>query len=190
MKRAILILVSLLSFALGNVLPSLAQHPFYIYRNDGGFNAFYHDDIDSIMYSNYDADSIYHADIVSQVIYAYDSVFVIPLAAIDSVSFITPETVYKPGVRVIDDLAEYVNTSDSLSFVLAYATPQNLLPKVGEKVITSVSTIGFPEGFVGEVLSLENVADDAYSDEHESKLQRMEQALHHRILFPLCRTGP
>ncbi len=25
--------------------------------------------------------------------------------------------------------------------------------------------------------SLENVADDAYSDEHESKLQRMEQAL-------------
>lgn len=159
MKRAILILVSLLSFALGNVLPSLAQHPFYIYRNDGGFNAFYHDDIDSIMYSNYDADSIYHADIVSQVIYAYDSVFVIPLAAIDSVSFITPETVYKPGVRVIDDLAEYVNTSDSLSFVLAYATPQNLLPKVGEKVITSVSTIGFPEGFVGEVLSLENVAE-------------------------------
>ena len=159
MKRAILILVSLLSLALGNVLPSLAQHPFYIYRNDGGFNAFYHDDIDSIMYSNYDADSIYHTDIVSQVIYAYDSVFVIPLAAIDSVSFITPETVYKPGVRVIDDLAEYVITSDSLSFVLAYATPQMLLPKMGEKIVTTISTDGFPEGFVGEVLTLENVAE-------------------------------
>lgn len=155
MKSSILILVSLLSFALGNVLPSLAQHPFYIYRNDGGFNAFYHDDIDSIMYSNYDADSIYHADIVSQVIYAYDSVFVIPLAAIDSVSFITPETVYKPGVRVLEDsFKSFVVSVDSLTIHVSSAISDYLLPLLGDKVVTTVMDDIFPIGFAGEVIEI------------------------------------
>ena len=147
--------------SVGPEIPSTRSisRPFYIYRNDGGFNAFYHDDIDSIMYSNFDADSIYHADIVSQIIYTADSIYIIPVEAIDSISFITPETVYKPGVRVIDDLAEYVISSDSVSFVIAYATPQNLLPKVGEKIVTTSLSDGFPEGFVGKVMTIENVAD-------------------------------
>ena len=147
--------------SVGPEIPSTRSisRPFYIYRNDGGFNAFYHDDIDSIMYSNFDADSIYHADIVSQVIYTADSIYIIPVEAIDSISFITPETVYKPGVRVIDDLAEYVISSDSVSFVIAYVTPQNLLPKVGEKIVTTSLSDSFPEGFVGKVMTIENVAD-------------------------------
>lgn len=135
------------------------SRPLFIYRNDGGFNAFYHDDIDSIMYSNFDADSIYHKDIVSQVIYTADSIYIIPVEAIDSISFIAPETVYKPGVRVIDDLAEYIVSSDSISFVIAYATPHNLLPKEGENIVTTSLSDGFPEGFVGKVMTIENVAD-------------------------------
>ncbi len=60
---------------------------FYIYRNDGGFNAFFREEVDSIVYSNYDNDSIYYDDVVSQVIYTTDSIYRIPLAAIDSVAF-------------------------------------------------------------------------------------------------------
>ena len=67
---------------------------FYIYRNDGGFNAFFRDEVDSIAYSYYDADSVYYNDIVTQVIYTPDSIYRIPLAAIDSVGFVQPETIH------------------------------------------------------------------------------------------------
>ena len=41
---------------------------FYIYRNDGGFNAFFREEVDSISYSNYDVDSLYYEDIVTQLV--------------------------------------------------------------------------------------------------------------------------
>ena len=53
---------------------------FYIYRNDGQFNAFFRDEVDSIAYSCYDTDSVYYNDIVTQVIYTPDSIYRIPLA--------------------------------------------------------------------------------------------------------------
>lgn len=132
---------------------------FYIYRNDGGFNAFFRDEVDSITYSNYDTDSIWYDDVVTQVVYTPDSTYCIPLAVIDSVGFVTPETVYKPGVKVIDELAEYVVSSDSLSFVLALSTPKNLMPKVGDKVVTTLQSDGFPDGFFGGVTSMSTSSD-------------------------------
>ena len=47
---------------------------FYIYRNDGQFNAFYRGEVLSIEYSNYDADSVYYDEIVTQVVNTADSV--------------------------------------------------------------------------------------------------------------------
>lgn len=132
---------------------------FYIYRNDGGFNAFFRDEVDSIAYSNYDADSVWYDDVVTQVVYTPDSTYCIPLAAIDSVGFVTPETVYQPGVKVIDELAGYVVSSDSLSFVLALSTPKNLVPKAGDKVVTTLLSDGFPEGFFGGVTKVETSSD-------------------------------
>ena len=87
---------------------------FYIYRNDGGFNAFFRNEVDSIAFSNYDADSVWYDDVVTQVVYTPDSTYCIPLAVIDSVGFVTPKTVYQPGVKVIDELSDYVVSSDSL----------------------------------------------------------------------------
>lgn len=132
---------------------------FYIYRNDGGFNAFFRNEVDSIAFSNYDADSVWYDDVVTQVVYTPDSTYCIPLAVIDSVGFVTPKTVYQPGVKVIDELSDYVVSSDSLSFVLALSTPKNMVPKAGDKVVTTLQSDGFPEGFFGGVTKVETTSD-------------------------------
>ncbi len=78
------------------VLNSLAQNvgeAFYIYRNDGQFNAFLRDEVDSIVFSHYDLDSLYYDENVTQLIYTTDSLYHIPLASIDSVGFVQPKTI-------------------------------------------------------------------------------------------------
>ena len=89
---------------------------FYIYRNDGYFNAFFREEVDSIVYSNYDNDSIWYNDVVTQVVYTPDSIYRIPLAAIDSVGFVTPKTIYQQGVRELDDyFKSFIISVDSLT---------------------------------------------------------------------------
>lgn len=147
------------SVSVGPALPpsvySVETKPFYIYRNDGDFNVFFHNMVDSIVYSNYDADSVYHADIVSQVVYAVDSIYFIPLAAIDSVGFITPEPVYKPGTRVLDeDFKSYVLSVDSLTIRVSNTITSDLLPRQGDKIVTTEMDDIFPIGFAGEVIEV------------------------------------
>ena len=84
MKRLILTLSLLVTVIAG----ALAQNDaMYIYRNDGTFNAFLKNDVDSVAYSHYDADGVYCNDWMTQIVYTPDSVYRIPLAAIDSVVF-------------------------------------------------------------------------------------------------------
>lgn len=84
MKRLILTLSLLMTVVVG----ALAQNDaMYIYRNDGTFNAFLKNDVDSVAYSHYDADCVYYNDWITQIVYTPDSVYRIPLAAIDSVVF-------------------------------------------------------------------------------------------------------
>ena len=158
MKRIILILSCVLC-ALTNSAQTIGE-AFYIYRNDGNFNAFFREEIDSIVYSQYDADSLLYEDIVTQVVYTEDSVYLIPLAAIDSVSFVTPETKYKPGViRLEGDILNYVISQDSLSIFFEAGTPSNILPQIGDKLITMEMTDIFPIGFAGEVTDVKSDGD-------------------------------
>lgn len=55
------------------------QDALYIYRNDGGFNAFFFDDIERFEYSNIDTTGVAHDEMVVQEVYALDSLFRIPL---------------------------------------------------------------------------------------------------------------
>lgn len=68
-------------------LSSQAQNAFYIYRNDGQFNAFLNEDVDSILCSKVDMDGRICTDFVTQEVWTGDSVCRIPLTAIDSVAF-------------------------------------------------------------------------------------------------------
>ena len=134
MKRLYLILL-LVAVTLSGMAQTVGE-AFYIYRNDGQFNAFFRDEVDSIAYSHYDADSVYYDENVTQLVYTADSLYRIPLAVIDSVAFVQPETKYKEdAVSLTGELFDYLIKADSLTLTFSSYTPSALLPKIGNKCI-------------------------------------------------------
>lgn len=156
---AVLSVVALLPLSAQDAEP--AQDALYIYRNDGQFNGFFYDDIERIEFSRIDTLGVEHQDYVVQEVYALDSVFRIPISAIDSVAFITPKTIYQEGVVTPQsDLWSYVVSSDTVSlFTLAASTPSALVPKVGDKLANNSATPYLPYGFFGKVASVTNSAE-------------------------------
>lgn len=136
------------------LLPVQAQDvedAFYIYRNDGGFHAFFREDVDSITHSHYDADSLYYDDVVMQVVYTADSIYKIPLASIDSVAFVTPETKYKSEVVHLDPYLPSLQTVDGMNLTFdAYLAGQKT-PRVGDILLYENFTDQFPMGFAGRI---------------------------------------
>ena len=133
-------------------LPSFSQQVFYIYRNDGVIHTFFTANIDSMTCSKIDVDSIMHTEYVVQEIYTSDSVYRIPMEIIDSVSFVTPETKYKPGVKVLKgEMKEYIVSRDSLTLLFQTDTPVGLLPVVGDKLVSTVVDDVLGGAFLGQV---------------------------------------
>ncbi len=162
MKRRLFLMIILAAVTLSGMAQHIGE-AFYIYRNDGGFNAFFRDEVISMEYSYEDAEGNTYDEVVTQIINTADSVYKIPLAAIDSVGFVTPETQYKPGVKVIEgDLRKYVLSSDELQIAFSAKTPSNLLPQIGDKLVTLEQSDTFPIGFMGEVISVTTTADGNY----------------------------
>lgn len=158
MKKLILSLTLLVVCALGAMAQNDAM---YIYRNDGVVNAFLKSDIDSIRYSEIDLDSLTHSEYVVQEVWTADSVYRIPLTAVDSIGFVTPETVYQPGtVNMTAEMRNYVVASDSLQLVFASNIPQRLIPKVGDKLVNTEASGGLTSGFIGKVKEVRNTADE------------------------------
>lgn len=131
------------------------QDALYIFRNDGQFNAFFFSDIDRFEYSKIDTLGVEHDEYVTQEIHAMDSVFRIPLTAIDSVSFVTPENKISDSViRLGQNVLQYLEYGDtgSSSLIFGNKTPEGILPKVSDKLIIEECEL-FPNGFVGKVSS-------------------------------------
>lgn len=163
MKQTIFKIICSAVFALSALLPVSAQETFYIYRNDGQFNAFFNDEVDSIIYSKIALDSTLCDDYVVQEVYTADSLYRIPLAAIDSVGFVTPETVYKSGVTdIAENLWQYVITATDSTLLLQSSTPSKLIPQKGDKLVYTEMTETFPAGFAGEVSSVTTNADGIF----------------------------
>ncbi len=156
MKKRLSLIILLAAVSIGNMAQTLGE-AFYIYRNDGQFNAFFRDEVQSIEYSNYDVDSVYYDEIVTQVVNTADSVYKIPLAAIDSVAFVTPETKYRPNVIVIEgNIRNYVLSSEGLNIRFKSDIPSDLLPRKGDKLVTTEMSDTFIAGFAGLVENVEN----------------------------------
>lgn len=153
MKRALLSILTLIAVA-ATALGQQPQDALYIYRNDGEFNAFFFADIDHIEYSRVDTAGVECDEYVVQEVYALDSVFRIPISAIDSVGFVTPQTKYKNDVAANDDseLWDYVIGSDTATyFILDPAIPSYLVPHVGDKLVATRSREFLPSGCYGRV---------------------------------------
>lgn len=152
MKRENLQYLVLLVFLIGNVLTSKAQHAFYIYRNDGRINTFFTTDIDSMTYSRIDMDGVEQDDYVIHEVYTPDSIYRIPIELIDSVGFVTPETVYKSGVEILDDgIRDYIVSRDGLTLIFQLSTPNDVLPNLGDKLVTTEIDDVITSAFVGQV---------------------------------------
>ena len=171
MKRiSFIILLAVITL---NGMAQTIGEAFYIYRNDGQFNAFFRDEVQSIEYSYYDADSIKYEEIVTQVVITADSVYKIPLAAIDSVGFIQPETIINHDVFPLTaEHSPYISDADVLNFTMSAATPDALRPKVGNVVVATAECSAFPYGIIARVESITNTDSDyqytcsqAYYDE-------------------------
>ena len=161
MKKSVLYILTVL-LSLLCVQTSMAQatqDALYIFRNDGQFDAFFFGDIDRIEYSKIDTLGVEQADYVVQEVYALDSVYRIPISAIDSVAFVTPETKIKADVFCPDkSIADYIIASDSVVWIrLATNTPTALIPKVGDKLFIEEESKYLPNGFVGLVTNIEKV---------------------------------
>lgn len=89
MKKIILLLFLFVSIASGAMM--LLDNTMYVYKNDGSVDVIFKKDMDSITYSHYDADSVFHVDWQMQVIHSGGYVHKLPFNDIDSVSFIIPE---------------------------------------------------------------------------------------------------
>lgn len=138
-----------------------AQDALYIFRNDGKFNAFFFGDIKRIEYSKTDTLGVEQPDYVVQEVYALDTLFRIPISAIDSVAFVTPETQYKADVfRPDKSIADYIVASDSVVWIrLASNTPAQLIPKKGDKLFIKEPSKYIPNGFVGLVTDVTEGGD-------------------------------
>lgn len=141
--------------SIGLYSQDISDKVFYVYRNDGGFNAFYCSEVDSITYSCLDNDSIKHKKVVTQELWTADSIYRIPIHVIDSVSFIKPTTSYKANVIKIDEkYIPYIISADSLSITFSPNLPQKLIPQKDDILLYEGFCGFFPDGFAGRVYSV------------------------------------
>lgn len=167
MKNFRTLFIYMLSLLLSAVVTSVdaqqRQDALYIFRNDGQFNAFFYGDIDRICYSKTDTLGVEQPDYVVQEVYALDTLFRIPISAIDSVAFVTPENIVKADVFCPDkSIADYIIASDSLWWIrLAPNTPASLIPKEGDKLLIEGGSKFIPDGFGGRV-SLSVLEDEGW----------------------------
>ncbi len=132
-----------------------AQNALYVYRNDGDFNAFLREDIDSIVYSRLDSAGVYRDEWQAQLFYTSDSVYRIPLAAIDSISLVTPEAKYRSEVfHLTAAHLPYLQSVADLRLVFSSTVPADLLPSKGQVVVSDVFDTPLEGGFAGRLASV------------------------------------
>lgn len=151
MKRYIVILVAVFS-----AFSAFAQSEkaIYIYRNDGDINAFLYKDIDSLVHSDIGLDGNRYEHMVVQEIWTQDSIYRIPLAAIDSVSFVAPETIVNEDVfELTAEHDPYLSECDTIRFTLSSETPAEMCPLKGNIVVSTYDCLSFPDGIMARVVS-------------------------------------
>lgn len=158
MKKMLFTLLMVFSAIAG--MSQTIGEAFYVYRNDGMINTFFRGEIDSMAYSYYDIDSTRYDEVVTQVIYTQDSIYRLPLALVDSVGFVTPNTKYQLEVVILEGtIRDYIIGSDSLSVFFRHDTPLDILPKIGDKLVTTEMSEVFMGGFLGQVEEKEQKGD-------------------------------
>ena len=155
-SRLLVLIVAIMSIA-PVLAQEIQQHAIYNYRNDGDFNAWLNIDIEKITYSCTDLDGVEHDDIVVQEVWTPDSVFRIPISAIDSIGFRAPKPEMKEGIfHITEDHIPYAVSVEDLTVTFNSSIPTSLLPSIGQVVISDVYDEPFEIGFAGRVKNVVN----------------------------------
>lgn len=179
MKRHIIyhaLLALVLLMTVGQQLQ--AQEAFYVYRNDGGFNGFLYDEVIRMNFSKIDFEGIEHDDYVIQEIETPDSLYRIPLVAIDSIGFQQPEMEFQSDVmRMNEAWLPYVIRVTENSITFSPSTPIALLPRKGQVVVAEVFEPPLETGFSGRVNQISTSPDGIVCDVEEVLLSDIYKRL-------------
>ena len=143
-----------------------------VFRHSGEVNLFYASQLDRIELSAYDADSVLHDEVVSQVFYADDTTMVVPIAEIDSVAFGSRNAIeMRPNVKEMTAETDlpWILRFDGEAIYYRLNTPANILPKVGQRLFygldgdTSEAVI-FPYGLTAKATAVTTLADEIRVD--------------------------
>ena len=158
MKRIVSILVAIFTLLSSTVY---ADNAIYIYRNDGNFNAFLDSRVDSIAYSTIDTAGVEHSSVVTQLVYTPDSVFSIPLSAIDSIAFTErPAPELKSDVfSLTSSHLPYITSIEELTIIFNKSIPDELLPQDGNVLVSEVYEGLLENGFAGRVKTISKTDD-------------------------------
>ena len=131
------------------------QYAIYNYRNDNDFNAFLNVDIDKIIYSNIGLDGTEYKNAVVQEVWTPDSVYRIPIQAIDSIGFRAPEPIMREGVfHITEDHIPYTRRVEELTITFSSNIPSSMLPKMGQVVVCDIYDEPYEDGFAGRVVNI------------------------------------
>ena len=159
-RVAPLLLIAALVMNCGLAKVSAQNKTMYIYRNDGGFDAFLNEDVDSVVYTTVD-DSLTYDQVAVQEIWTKNGVTRIPVDAIDSVSFKTPEPVFRENVfHLTRDILSYVTNATQTELTFKSSTPASKLPVQGQVVISDYLNEPVTGGFAGKVISITRSGSD------------------------------
>lgn len=180
MRKILFIIATMAALATG----SKAQDRIFVYRNDGGFDAFLKSEVDSMTLSHEDAEGKYHAGWETQLIHTPDSTYRIPLAAIDSISFFAPPTILNKDVFILTaEHDAYITRADTVSFTFAPGTPEELLPAKGNLVVSRYDCTSFPDGIVARVTYM---AEDAAGMHYECDRAGIDEVFDQILLYEEC----
>lgn len=135
-----------------------ASSPMIQHFNNGESELYNTNDVDSISFSHYDTDSLWHEDIVSQIIWSNGNPYISMIAEIDSV------TLYRPAIKTLPDVREityeirsYIKSVDFQNFqwFIDPASDSYKEFSVGDIFYTLEMDRTFPCGFMGEVTKIE-----------------------------------
>lgn len=157
--RLLVLLVAVLTLAPA-VAQDSRQYAIFNYRNDGSFNAFLNEEIDSISYSCIDTLGIEHDEVVVQEVWTPDSLYRIPIEAIDSLAFHAPVPKMRDNLFYIRDyhISHTLNLED-LTIYFNGTINNDSLPSVGQVVLCLLDEQPFDEGFAGRVMEVNRLGD-------------------------------
>lgn len=165
MKKLLFLLMIILSCAFS----LSAQDAIYIYHQGRLLDGFPLHKVDSLKFSHYDTDSIYHEEWQMQDFYVSDTVYRVALTDIDSIAFRSPDIVYKSDVSIIDQeidgqgsLLAWVDSVDYQNFIfyISKNTPQSLYPEIGSVLWVNQAQEPFIKGWAGRVKEISDHGDN------------------------------